>query len=805
MANRNPNLDLPIRAIAGVRVAPAEIPAGDGFWTGKAPRRGECPGMDASGVLRSLPLPDTARASRQEVLDYFDNGWALTEVLFSTLKTPEAFLRPPYHGLRHPMIFYYAHPAAVYVNKMRLAGLLTAPIDPCFEQLFETGVDEMSWDDISKNEMPWPPVAEVHAYRARVYQAVRRVLAEHPGLAPGHPPILRGHPLWACFMGFEHERIHIETSSVLIRELPLRLVRRPDAWPPLHPSAAPLREDGGWRAPEAGRDHRRNELVPVPPGAARLGKRPDFPSYGWDNEYGERACSVRAFAASTYKIQNGELYEFVLAGGYTERRYWTEEGWRWRTFRNAKWPTFWVPLGPAGLHRYALRTCFEIVQMPWSWPAEVNYHEARAYCAFRAERDGAGAYRLITESEHHRLRGALAADPAMAASGHEMAAGRGPNLALAWGSPGPVDSFAPTAGGFHDVLGNVWEWCEDHFNPLPGFTVDPLYDDFSTPCFDGEHQMILGGSFVSTGDEASAFARFHFRPHFFQHAGFRLARCEGADPAESDAVRLRAAGVYETRRLLDEYLQLHFGADADGMPFPEGPAAALGFPERCARLVIEAARGLGVALGRALDLGCAVGRASFELAREFEEVVGVDLSASFLAAASALKRDGVFPFSLKEEGELASPRRAVVDAAIDRGRVTFRRADACALPADLAGFDAVLLANLLCRLPSPRACLSRLGGARGLVRPGGVAVIVSPYSWSEEFSPRDAWLGGREVGGRLLRGRDGILAELRDEFELLRELDVPLLIREHARKYQLIVSHAMILQRRAPAGAEAGR
>ena len=33
-----------------------------------------------------------------------------------------------------------------------------------------------------------------------------------------------------------------------------------------------------------------------------------------------------------------------------------------------------------------------------------------------------------------------------------------------------------------------------------------------------------GGSWISTGDEASRFARYAFRRHFIQHAGFRLAR-----------------------------------------------------------------------------------------------------------------------------------------------------------------------------------------------------------------------------------------------------------------------------------------
>ena len=72
------------------------------------------------------------------------------------------------------------------------------------------------------------------------------------------------------------------------------------------------------------------------------------------------------------------------------------------------------------------------------------------------------------------------------------------------------------------------QWCEDHIASLPASRgVHPFYDDFTTPCYDGEHNVILGGSFVSTGDEASVFARFHFRPHFFQHAGERRARVAG--------------------------------------------------------------------------------------------------------------------------------------------------------------------------------------------------------------------------------------------------------------------------------------
>ena len=202
-------------------------------------------------------------------------------------------------------------------------------------------------------------------------------------------------------MGFEHERIHLETSSVLIRELPLNLVRRPAEWTKLHPSAA--RAEPQAFPPRAGMDYPPNEFIAVPGQPVALGKPAGWPSYGWDNEYGRRETTVQPFQASRALVSNGEFHEFVVAGGYREPRYWSETGWDWRTFRNLKWPTFWVPDGPAGLHRYRLRTLFEQIDMPWDWPVDVNYHEAKAYCAWRAERDRQPC-RLPSEAEHQALR-----------------------------------------------------------------------------------------------------------------------------------------------------------------------------------------------------------------------------------------------------------------------------------------------------------------------------------------------------------------------------------------------------------------
>ncbi len=95
-----------------------------------------------------------------------------------------------------------------------------------------------------------------------------------------------------------------------------------------------------------------------------------------------------------------------------------------------------------------------------------------------------------------------------------------------YASPCPVTEFG--FGDFHDVVGNVWQWTETPITGFPGFEVHPCYDDFSTPTFDARHNLIKGGSWISTGNEATRDSRYAFRRHFFQHAGFRYIESEKA-------------------------------------------------------------------------------------------------------------------------------------------------------------------------------------------------------------------------------------------------------------------------------------
>lgn len=248
---------------------------------------------------------------------------------------------------------------------------------------------------------------------------------------------------------------------------------------------------------------------------------------------------------------------------------------------------------------------------------------------------------------------------------------------------------------------------------------------------------------------------------------------------------------YETTALLSQYLLFHFGEPEDLLPYANGPVSGLGYPVRFVRECVDRARLPRHARG--LDIGCGVGGIAFELGRYCEEVVGVDFSRRFIAAARALGRDGHLRYERIEEGVLTRTRTVRVPRGVDRSRVRFEVGDATALRADIGLFDVVLLANLLDRLRDPMRCLRRLPS---LVRAGGQVVISSPYTWLPEYTPRAKWLGGILRRGRPLHTHESLARALRADFELVRRLDVPFTIRDHARKFQWAVADATVWVRR---------
>jgi putative 4-mercaptohistidine N1-methyltranferase len=245
-------------------------------------------------------------------------------------------------------------------------------------------------------------------------------------------------------------------------------------------------------------------------------------------------------------------------------------------------------------------------------------------------------------------------------------------------------------------------------------------------------------------------------------------------------------GFYESDAAVEQYLLFHYGAPEQICPLLPEARTACGFSARC---VSESLRHIVLQKRtRALDLGCAVGRSSFELRRHFDEVVGIDFSGRFIAAAERMRDEHAVTVRALREGSATDELRLELPLELSADHVRFERGDACALREDLGTFDLVLMANLIDRLPDPGKCLSRLPG---LIPSGGWLVLTSPYTWLEEYTPREKWLDGDG------RGTLSALNErLAPAFELRRVFDLPFLIREHRRKYQWSVAELSIWQRR---------
>lgn len=437
---------------------------------------------------RLLMLSENLDSSKLK--SYFMDGWNLNEILFQAIKDETTFyLRPEIY--RHPLIFYFGHTAVFYINLMRKAGLTNYSINKEYEELFARGVDPEKASEMSASQIVWPSVEEVVNYRQKAYDFILNLL----DLVKLETPITQESSEWAFLMGLEHERIHFETSSVLIRQLDLDKVTKPSCWQ-YAKTTSPIESKVTI------------EFVDIPATTVELGKK-NHAIFGWDNEYGHLMYKVAEFQVSKNLITNREYKEFVASGDYLIKDFWSEAGWLWRCQEDRKHPRFWNKKN----NNYFYRAMFDEFQLADLWPAEVNFYEAEAFARWLGK-----GVRLMSEAEYMSIL-----------SLHNISdidLTQIYNINFKYGSPCNVGELSPQHDNYkvNDICGNVWQWLSDDFYPLPGFKPHQYYNDFSLPFFGSSHAMLRGGSWSTTGAGISTSYRLWFRRYFYQHAGFRVCR-----------------------------------------------------------------------------------------------------------------------------------------------------------------------------------------------------------------------------------------------------------------------------------------
>jgi len=255
--------------------------------------------------------------------------------------------------------------------------------------------------------------------------------------------------------------------------------------------------------------------VAVPGGTFMLGADPAEP-FVFDNEKWAHPVEVAPFRIAATPVTNAEFQAFVEDGGYRRRECWGRRGWDWRRRERAEHPLFWQRDGGRWFERrFELLVPLE----PWHPVVHVNWYEAEAFCRWAGRR-------LPTEAEWEL---AATLDPAT-----------GRKRRFPWGDAPPTPERANLdyrAGGTLDVralpsgdspvgcrqmIGNVWEWVADTFEPYPGFVCDP-YKEYSEPHFGGKN-VLKGGCWTTRSRLIRATWRNFFkRQRRNVFAGFRTA------------------------------------------------------------------------------------------------------------------------------------------------------------------------------------------------------------------------------------------------------------------------------------------
>jgi ergothioneine biosynthesis protein EgtB len=432
-------------------------------------------------------------AVRHDLIEGLAHARQRTDDLFAVVK-PDALYERPIPE-RHRIVFYIGHLEAFDWNLFHDRVLGLKSFHPQFDRLFAFGIDPVGGGLPTDQPTDWPSISEVQNYVRKIRAVLDEKLEE--ALADAVPPGPNGFPLSTLLnVAIEHRLMHAETLAYMLHQLPLSK-KIPQTEIP-HSATPPVVQ----------------RSIKIPAGVATLGLSRGSGEFGWDNEFEEHTVNVPAFAIDQYKVTNRQYLEFIAAGGYNERAFWTDDDWNWRSGQGITQPAFWKRDG----NQWLLRTMFHDVPLPLDWPVYVSQAEAKAYANWAGKS-------LPTEAEWHR---AAYGTP----EGQERAFPWGailPNAAFGnfdferW-DPAPVNAFpqGESAFGVHDMVGNGWEWTSTEFAAFPRFEPFPFYRGYSADFFDGKHFVMKGGSARTAACMLRRTFRNWFQAHYqYIYTGFR--------------------------------------------------------------------------------------------------------------------------------------------------------------------------------------------------------------------------------------------------------------------------------------------
>jgi SAM-dependent methyltransferase/uncharacterized protein YbaR (Trm112 family) len=201
--------------------------------------------------------------------------------------------------------------------------------------------------------------------------------------------------------------------------------------------------------------------------------------------------------------------------------------------------------------------------------------------------------------------------------------------------------------------------------------------------------------------------------------------------------------------------------------------------------------------GPAIDVGCSVGRTTFEIAARFGQLtVGIDLNFAMLRVASRALREGRVHYARRRVG-LAYDRSEIDVDLPARELVDFWCCDASALPFRDSTFAVASMLNVIDCVAAPRDVL---GECARVLRDAGKVLIATPYDWAPTATPVEQWLGGHSQRAPQRGASEPALHSLLRElkFEIIAERDeLPWRLRLHDRSAVEYSVHVIAATRRS--------
>jgi len=238
--------------------------------------------------------------------------------------------------------------------------------------------------------------------------------------------------------------------------------------------------------------------------------------------------------------------------------------------------------------------------------------------------------------------------------------------------------------------------------------------------------------------------------------------------------------IYETDTSTSQYCDFHYGDEYFGVK---------NFPKNSVELLIPFIKNINTK--KVLDLGCSVGRSSFEFSNHFEEVVAIDYSHKFVEVAQNLQQSVQIDYNVTLEGHITEKRSIdlkTLGLAQNKDNIKFSQGDAQNLDVSFNNFDLIYCSNLIDRLQDPRVFLKDI---QSRLSENGILVLLSPYTWLEEYTVKENWLGGYSENGQDIYTLETLKKEL-STLELAQCIDVEFVIKETNRKFQHTISQMSI-------------